>query len=171
MSSAYLRLLIISPWNLDPACHSSSPAFHTMYFACKLNKQGDKIRPWCTHFPLWNQSCSISSSDCCFLTCVQISQKVGKVVWYSHLFKNFPQFVVILTVKCFSSQWSRCFCGILLLFLWSSGWMLAIWSLVPLPFLKTVFTSSSSWFMYCWHMDCYFCVIVYSFYWKCIICK
>ena len=45
--------------------------------------------------------CSISFSNCCFLTCIQISQESGKVVWYSHLLKNFPQFVVIHTVKCF----------------------------------------------------------------------
>ena len=38
---------------------------------------------------------------CCFLTCIQISQEAGQVVWYSHLFKNFPQFVVIHTVKGF----------------------------------------------------------------------
>ena len=38
---------------------------------------------------------------CCFLTCIQISQEAGKVVWYSHLFKNFPQFVVIYTDKGF----------------------------------------------------------------------
>ena len=44
---------------------------------------------------------SMSSSICCFLTCIQISQEVGKVVWYSQLFKNFPQFVVIHTVKGF----------------------------------------------------------------------
>ena len=43
--------------------------------------------------------CSMSSSNCCFLTCIQISQEVGKAVWYSHLFKNFPQFVVIHRVK------------------------------------------------------------------------
>ena len=42
---------------------------------------------------------SMSSSNCCFLTCIQISQETGKVVWYFHLFKNFPQFVVIHTVK------------------------------------------------------------------------
>ena len=45
--------------------------------------------------------CSMFSSACC-LTCVQISQEIGKVIWYSHLFKNFPQFVVIHTVKSFS---------------------------------------------------------------------
>ena len=45
--------------------------------------------------------CSMSSSNCCSLICIQISQEVGKVVWYSHLFKNVPQFVVIHTVKGF----------------------------------------------------------------------
>ena len=43
----------------------------------------------------------MSSSNCCFLTCIQISQEVGQVVWYSHLLKDFPQFVVIHTVKHF----------------------------------------------------------------------
>ena len=45
--------------------------------------------------------CSKSSSNCCFLTCIQVSQEAGQVVWYSHLFKNFPQFVVIHTVRGF----------------------------------------------------------------------
>ena len=45
--------------------------------------------------------CSMSSSNCCLLTCIQISQEEDQVVWYSHLFKNFPQFVVIHTVKGF----------------------------------------------------------------------
>ena len=43
----------------------------------------------------------MSSSNCCFFTCIQISQEAGQVVWYSHLFKNFPQFIVIHTVKGF----------------------------------------------------------------------
>ena len=43
----------------------------------------------------------MSSSNCCFLTCIQISQESGKVFWYSHLFKNFPQFIVIHIVKGF----------------------------------------------------------------------
>ena len=46
-------------------------------------------------------SCSMSSSNCCFLTCIQISQEAHQVVWYSHLFQNFPQFAVIHTVKGF----------------------------------------------------------------------
>src|SRR5574340_1214533 len=41
------------------------------------------------------------SSNCCFLTCIQISQEAGQVVWYSYLFQNFPQFIVIHTVKGF----------------------------------------------------------------------
>ena len=45
--------------------------------------------------------CSMSDSNCCFLTCTQVSQEAGQVVWYSHLFKNFPHFVVIHTVKGF----------------------------------------------------------------------
>ena len=45
----------------------------------------------------------MSSSNFCFLVCIQVSQESGKVVWYSHLFKNFPQFVVIHTVKGFSA--------------------------------------------------------------------
>ena len=45
--------------------------------------------------------CSMTSSNCCFLTCIEISQEVGQVVWYSHLFKNFPPFVVIHTMKGF----------------------------------------------------------------------
>ena len=43
----------------------------------------------------------MSSSNCCFLTCIQVSQEVGQVVWYSHVFQNFPQFIVIHTVKGF----------------------------------------------------------------------
>ena len=43
----------------------------------------------------------MSSSNCCFLTCIQVSQEAGKVVWYSYLFQNFPQFIVIHTVKDF----------------------------------------------------------------------
>ena len=46
--------------------------------------------------------CSMSSSNYRFLTCIQISQEAGQLIWYSHLFKNFPQFVVIHKVKGFS---------------------------------------------------------------------
>ena len=48
-----------------------------------------------------NSHCSMAGFNCCFLTCIQISQEAGKVVWHSHLLKNFPQFFVILTVNGF----------------------------------------------------------------------
>ena len=83
----------------------------------------------------------MSSSNCCFLTCMQISQEASKVVWYSHLFQNFPQFVVIHTVKDFGvvnkaeiDVFLKLSCFVLFFFL-IIQWMLAIWSLVPLPSL------------------------------------
>ena len=45
--------------------------------------------------------CSMSSSNCCFLTCIQVSQEAGQMAWYAPLFQNFPQFDVIHTVKGF----------------------------------------------------------------------
>ena len=54
--SAYLRLLIFLLAILIPACASSSLAFPVMYSAYKLNKQSDNIQPWCTPFPILNQS-------------------------------------------------------------------------------------------------------------------
>ena len=95
VSPAYLRLLIFLPAILIPACASSSPAFLMMYYSTyKLNKQDDNIQPSCTPFPIWNQfiPCPVLT---CFLTCIQISQETGQVVWYSHLFQNFPQFVCV----------------------------------------------------------------------------
>src|SRR5574341_1069592 len=43
----------------------------------------------------------MSSSNCCFLSSIQVSQEADQVVWYSHLFQNFPQLIVIHTVKGF----------------------------------------------------------------------
>ena len=99
-------------------------------------------------------SCSMSSSNCCFLTCVQTSQEAGKVVWYSHLFKNFLQFVVMHTVTRFSivNEAEVDF------FFWNSlafsmiQQMSAIWSLVPLPFLNPACTFGSSQFTYSWSL-------------------
>ena len=55
----------------------------------------------CSFFYLEPVCCSMSSSNCCFLTCIQISEEAVQVFWYSHLFQNFPQFLVIHTVKAF----------------------------------------------------------------------
>ena len=71
-----------------------------MYSACKLNTQGDNIQPWCTPFPIWNQSvvpCPVLTVA--FWPAYRVSQEV---VWYSHLFNNFSKFVVIYTVRGFS---------------------------------------------------------------------
>ena len=105
--------------------------------------------------------CSMSSSNCCFLTCIQLSQEAGKMVWYSHLLKNFPQFVVIHTVKGFSVV-NKAEVDVLLEFSCfyynptdytvNGQQMLAIWSLVPLHFLNPVWTFGSSLFMYCWRL-------------------
>ena len=56
VSSVYLRLLIYLPAILIPACDSPSLEFCRMYYAYKLNKQGDNMQSWCTPFPIWNQS-------------------------------------------------------------------------------------------------------------------
>ena len=94
--------------------------------------------------------CSMSISNCCFLTCIQISQEADQVVWYSHLLKNFPQFIVIHTVKGFNvvnkaevDVFLELSCFLMI------QWMLATWSLVPLPFLNPVWTFGSSWFTSC----------------------
>ena len=52
---------------------------------------------------LFGASCSMSVSNCCFLFCIQVSQETGQVVWYSHLLKNFAQFVVIHIIKGFAT--------------------------------------------------------------------
>ena len=96
--------------------------------------------------------CSMSSSNCCFLTCIQISQEAGQVVWYSHLFQSFPQFLVIHTVKGFGIV-NKAEVDIFLelsLFWWSSGdWQFDLWFLC---FLNPAWTSGSSQFTYCWSL-------------------
>ena len=69
VSSTYLRLLIVLLAILIPACDSSSPAFHMMYSAEKLNKQSDNIQPCRTPFLIFNQSvvpCLILAIASCF---------------------------------------------------------------------------------------------------------
>ena len=76
--------------------------------------------------------CSMSSSNYCFLTCIPDFQEAGQVVWYSHLLLNFPQFILIHTVKGFGivNKTGIDFSGTLLLFWWSSGlWQFDLWFL------------------------------------------
>ena len=95
----------------------------------------------------------MSSSNCCFLTCIQISQEASQVVWYSHLFQDFPQFIVMHTVKGFGIVNKAEIDVFLELSCFSMiQQMLVIWSLVPLTFLKPCWTSGSSQFTYCWSL-------------------
>ena len=121
-----------------------------MFSAHKLNKQGDNIQPWHTPFPIWNQSVvphpvlTVPSWSAYRFFRMQVS---------GHLFKNFPQFVVIHTVKGFGVV-NKAEVDV---FLELSSFFddpadLAIWSLVPLPFLKPAWTSGISQFMYCWSL-------------------
>ena len=149
VSSAYLRLLIflLSIWIL--ACDSSSLAFCMIYSTYKLNKQVDSIYPWYTPFPILNHSVV----PCPVLTfaswpAYRSSQEAGKVVWYSHLFKNFPQLVVIHTVKGFSIV-SEAEVDIFLKSLCILYDPVNVGSLIPLPFLNPTCISGSSWYTYC----------------------
>ena len=86
--SAYLRLLIVLPTILIPACASSSPAICMMYSAYKLNKQGDNIQPWRTPFPIWNQSvvpCPVLTVIHSYITgyfCIKLDQIFLFVFWF-----------------------------------------------------------------------------------------
>ena len=122
VSSAYLRWLILLLAILIPACASSSLVFHMMYSAYKLNKQVT-IQPLHIPFPVWNiVRCSMFGSNCCFLTCIQVSQEADKVVWFSHLSKNIPVCCDPHSQRLWCSQYgSSCFSGMLLLFLWSNN--------------------------------------------------
>ena len=72
VSSAYLRLLMFLLVILIPACKSSDPAFHMMYSAQRLNKQGDNIQPCCTPFSVLNQSV-VSYSLFHLFICIQFA--------------------------------------------------------------------------------------------------
>ena len=117
-----------------------------MYSAYKLNKQGDNIQPWCTPFLIWNQSIV----PCTVLAVASwpayrfLKKQVRAGIPIS--FRIF-QFIVIYTVKGFGIV-NKAEIDIFLelsCFLMIQQ-MLAMWSLVPLPFLKPAWTSGSSWF-------------------------
>ena len=87
VSSVYLRLLIFLPAMFIPACASSSLTFLMMYSAYKLNKQGDNTISSLEVllFQFGTSPLFMSGSNCCFLSCIQVSQEAVKVVWYSPL--------------------------------------------------------------------------------------
>ena len=120
--------------------------------------------------------CSMSSSNCCFLTYIQISQEAGQVIWYSHLFPNFPQFVVIHKVKGFGIV-NKAEIDIFLELSCFFHDPADVGNLISgsLPFLKAACTSGSSRFTYCWSLawrilsitsvwdECN-CVVVWAFF-------
>ena len=97
--------------------------------------------------------CSMSSSNCCFLPCIQISQEAGKVVWYSHLFQNFPQFVVIHTVKGFGIV-NKAEIDVFLELSCFFDEPVDVGNLISgsSAFSNPAWASGSWWFMYCWSL-------------------
>ena len=122
--------------------------------------------------------CSIYSSNCCFLTCIQMSQEAGQVVWYSHLFKNFPQFIVIHTVKGFgilNKAEIDVFLDLSCFFWWSNGcrqfdlWFLClsksslnIWKFMVHVLLKPGLENFEHYFTSMWD-ECN-CAVVWTFF-------
>ena len=88
-SSAYLSLLIFLLAVMIPACASSSPAFHMMYSACKLNKQGDILSPKGNSLDVLLSLFGTSPLFHVWLLLLldphKISQEAGQVIWYSHI--------------------------------------------------------------------------------------
>ena len=152
VSFVYLRLLIVLPAILIPACASSSLAFLMMYSAYKLNKQDDNIQPWCT-FLIWNQSVV----PCPVLTVASWPAYRflrRQIRWFGgHLFKNFPQFVAIHTVKGFGVV-NRAEVDVFLELSCFFDDPVDDGNLISgsSPFLNPVWTSGSSQFTYCWSL-------------------
>ena len=118
ISSAYLMSLIFLQAILIPAYDSSILAFHMMYSAYKLNKQGDSIQPWCTPFPILNQS----AVPCKILTvaswsayrCLKRQVRWSSISISSIIFHSLLWF----TQRLSSSQWSKCLFVFFLEFPW-----------------------------------------------------
>ena len=127
-----------------------------MYSAYKLNKQGDNIQPWCTTFPIWNQS---------FVPCPILSVASWpayrflerQVRWSGLVFPSLEEFSRVCcdphSQSLYHSQLrkTRYISGIPFLFLWSSGcWQFDL--CFPLHFLNPAWRPGSSWFTYCWSL-------------------
>ena len=136
MSSAYMRLLIFLLAILILVCYSFNPAFLMMYSVYKLNKQGDSIEPWRIPFSILNQSIV----PCPVLTAAS---------WpaYRFLRRQIRWFGILISLRIFHrllwSTQSKTLAEVDFIFFWNSlafpmvQLMLALWSLVPLPFLNS----------------------------------
>ena len=152
--------------------------FLMMYSAYKLNKGWQYIALTYSFSYLEPVCCSMSGSNCCFLTWIQVSQEAGQVVWYSHLFQNFLQFIMIHTVKGFgivNKAEIDGFSGTLLLFWWSrdvgnsisgssafSKTNLNIWKFMAHILLKPGLENFEHYFTSVWD-ECNF-VVVWAFF-------
>ena len=121
-------------------------------------------------FPNLEAFSSMSSSNCCFLTCIQISQEAGEVFWYSHLLKNFPVCCDPHSQRlwhCRQSK-SRCFSGTVVLFQWSNRcwqfdlWFLNIWKFTVHILLKPGLENFEHYFTSMWD-ECN-CAVVWAFF-------
>ena len=95
----------------------------------------------------------MSSSNCCFLTCIHIFQEAGQAVWYSHLLKNLPQFIVIHTVKGFGIV-NKAEIDVFLELSCFLDDPVDVGNLISgsSAFLKPAWTSGNSLFTYCWSL-------------------
>ena len=177
VSSAYLRSLIFLLAILIPACESSSPAFHIIYSAYKLNKQGDNIQPWCNPFSIWNQSiipCPVlTDASCLPFRFLRRQVRWSGILTYNYVkFKNkikfkkkkkrILQFVVIHTVKSFGTV-SEAEVDVFLKFpcFFYDLEDVGNFILAPLPFLNPVYTSevfgsrtAEAWLGEFWALTC-----------------
>ena len=166
-SSVAQSCLTLRPHGLQhtrPPCPSPTPRVYSA-----LTYSIPDLEPVC---------CSKSSSNCCFLICIQITHEAGQVAWYSHLFQNFPQFVVINTVKDFgvvNKAEVDAFLGLSSFFcdpadvgnvvFGSSAffkWSLNIWKFMVNVLLKPGLENFEHYFASMWHE--YNCVVVWAFF-------
>ena len=123
----------ISPGDLDSTLCFIHPCILHDAFFIGVKQSGWQYAALAYSFPNFEPDCCSMSG--CFLICIQISQEAGKVVWYTHLLKSFPEFVGIHTVKGFVVINKAEIDVFLELLAFSMiQWMLAISTLAPLPF-------------------------------------
>ena len=150
MSSAYLRLLVLLLATLISACATSSPAFHMIYSAYNLNKQGDNTQPWRTPFLIWNPSvvpCPVLTVASWLAYRFLRSQVRQPGI---HISFRIFQFVVIHTVKGFGVSikqmfsWNAC----------SFNDHIDVGNLISdsSAFSNPAWTSGRSQFTYCWSL-------------------
>ena len=172
---SHMRLLIFLQAILIPACASSSLAFHMMYSAYKLNKQGDNIQPWCSPFPIWNQSIVI----CPVPTVVSWDGyrfHRRQVRWSGIHHLRISQVFVIYTAKGFSvikykyvfMEFSFFFydtmdvCNLISDFTAFSKYSLNIWNFMVHVLLKPCLENFEHYFASMWN-EC-ICAVVWTFF-------